>query len=89
MYARVVTFTGVNDIDGAIRTVRQEVLPLLAGQSGYRGLSVSAERAGRFPAGFGSERLRRARSNPASQLHELPARHSWIASHLRGPDTRW
>ena len=46
MYARVVTFTGVNDIDGAIRTVRQEVLPLLAGQSGYRGLSVSAERAG-------------------------------------------
>jgi len=45
MYARVVTFTGVSDIDGSVSTARETVLPVLASQSGYKGLSLSADRS--------------------------------------------
>jgi hypothetical protein len=46
MHTRVVTFTGVTDIEGGIDLVRDEVLPVLNDQKGYRGTTVSADRAG-------------------------------------------
>lgn len=45
MYARVVTFTGVNDVDGAIRIMQEKVLPVLRAQRGYKGASMSADRS--------------------------------------------
>jgi len=46
MYARVLTFTGTHDIDAGVSYIRQEVVPVLHAQHGYRGLTVSADRAG-------------------------------------------
>ena len=45
MYARVVTFTGVNDIDGAVRFMQETVLPVLRAQQGYQGASASGDRS--------------------------------------------
>jgi heme-degrading monooxygenase HmoA len=47
MYARVVTITGAEDIDGGVAFVRDTAVPLLRQQHGYRGLTASADRAGR------------------------------------------
>lgn len=46
MHTRVVTFTGVKDVEGGIDLVRDEVLPVLNDQKGYRGTTVSADRTG-------------------------------------------
>src|ERR1019366_7937193 len=46
MHTRVVTFTGVKDFEGGIALVRDEVLPVLNEQTGYRGTTVSADRSG-------------------------------------------
>ncbi len=46
MHTRVVTFTGVKDFEGGIALVRDEVLPVLNEQKGYRGTTVSADRSG-------------------------------------------
>jgi heme-degrading monooxygenase HmoA len=46
MHTRVVTFTGVKDFEGGIALVRDEVLPVLNEQKGYRGTTVSADQSG-------------------------------------------
>ena len=46
MHTRVVTFTGVKDFEGGLALVRDEVNPILKEQQGYRGTTVSADRAG-------------------------------------------
>jgi heme-degrading monooxygenase HmoA len=46
MYTRLLTFSGATDIDGGVSYLRDEVLSVLHTQHGYRGVSVSADRAG-------------------------------------------
>lgn len=46
MYARIVTITGAKDIDGGIRWLRKQLPPALKDQKGFRGLGISASRAG-------------------------------------------
>jgi heme-degrading monooxygenase HmoA len=45
MHARTSTITGATDIDGGVALVRDEVLPQLQQQKGFRGISVSADRS--------------------------------------------
>jgi heme-degrading monooxygenase HmoA len=45
MYARATTYTGVENIEAGVDYVRQTVVPLLNQQKGYKGLTVSADRA--------------------------------------------
>jgi heme-degrading monooxygenase HmoA len=46
MYARIVTITDAKDIDAGIGWLREQLRPALRDQKGFRGLAVSAERAG-------------------------------------------
>lgn len=46
MYARIVTITGAKDIDSGIRWLREQLPPALKDQKGFRGLGISASRAG-------------------------------------------
>ena len=46
MYTRLLTFTGATDIDGGLTYLREEAMPILTTQHGYRGVSASADRAG-------------------------------------------
>lgn len=46
MFARVLTFTGVTDIDAAIQYLRETALPVVQSQRGYKGMTASADRAG-------------------------------------------
>ncbi|HUY66076.1 MAG TPA: hypothetical protein VMV06_04610 [Acidimicrobiales bacterium] len=46
MQTRLVSFTGAKDIDQGVDYVREEVVPTLNAQHGYRGLTVSADRSG-------------------------------------------
>lgn len=45
MYTRLLTFKGATDIDGGVTYLREEVLPLINAQHGYRGVSASGDRA--------------------------------------------
>ena len=45
MYTRVVTLSGVQDIDAMLAYVQETALPGLRAQKGYKGFSVSADRA--------------------------------------------
>ena len=45
MHTRLVTFTGAKNIDGGIAYVRDQVLPVLKTQKGFRGTTVSTDRA--------------------------------------------
>lgn len=47
MHTRLVSFEGAKDIDAGIKLTREKVVPLLKDQKGYRGLTASADRAGR------------------------------------------
>jgi heme-degrading monooxygenase HmoA len=44
-YNRVVTLTGVEDVDAMVAYIRETALSGLRGQKGYQGFSVSADRA--------------------------------------------
>jgi heme-degrading monooxygenase HmoA len=46
MYTRLLTFRRATDIDGGVTYLRDEVLPVLNAQHGYRGVTASADRAG-------------------------------------------
>ena len=46
MYARVLTFSGVSDIDAAVRFMQDNAVPIVREQRGYQGLSASADRSG-------------------------------------------
>jgi heme-degrading monooxygenase HmoA len=46
MYTRLLTFNGATDIDAGVTYLRDEVLPVLNAQHGYRGVSASADRTG-------------------------------------------
>ena len=45
MYTRLLTFRGATDIDGGVTYLRQEAVPILNAQHGYRGVTASADRA--------------------------------------------
>lgn len=45
MHVRVTIVTGANNIDGGIEHMKTEVIPGLRQQKGYRGLSISGDRA--------------------------------------------
>ena len=45
MYTRLLTFTGATDIDAGVRYLREEALPVLNAQRGYRGVTASGDRA--------------------------------------------
>ena len=45
MQVRTVTFTGATNIDEGVAFVRDQVLPILVSQKGYRGMITSADRA--------------------------------------------
>ena len=45
MYNRVVTMSGVNDIDALLASIRDSSLSALRAQRGYKGFSVSADRS--------------------------------------------
>lgn len=45
MYTRMLTFRGASDIDGGVAYLRQEVLPILTAQRGYRGVTASGNRS--------------------------------------------
>ena len=46
MFVRVLTFAGAENIEEGIRFVRDEAVPVLRQQHGYRGTAVSADRSG-------------------------------------------
>jgi len=46
MHTRVLTFRGAKNIDEGIAFVCDQAVPIISEQKGYRGLSVSADRAG-------------------------------------------
>jgi len=46
MFARVLTYAGAEHIDEGIRFVRDDAVPILRQQHGYRGVAVSADRSG-------------------------------------------
>jgi hypothetical protein len=46
MHTRLVSFTGAKNIDQGVDYVREEVLPNLNAQHGYRGATASADRSG-------------------------------------------
>ena len=46
MYARVVTLSGVKDVDGFLASLQEASLEALRAQRGYKGISVSADRSG-------------------------------------------
>lgn len=45
MYTRVLTFTGVEDVDAAVTFLRGTALPVVRSQRGYKGLTASADRS--------------------------------------------
>ena len=45
MYTRLVSFTGATNIDAGVDYLRDEVLPVLNAQRGYRGVTASGDRA--------------------------------------------
>lgn len=45
MYTRMLTFKGATDIDGGVNYLRDEALPKLAAQNGFRGITASGNRA--------------------------------------------
>lgn len=45
MYARVLTFSGVNDIDAGVRFMQETAQPVVREQRGYQGMTASADRA--------------------------------------------
>jgi heme-degrading monooxygenase HmoA len=45
MYTRLLTFKGATDIDGGTTYLREEVVPILGSQPGYRGVTASANRS--------------------------------------------
>ena len=45
MHAGILTFTNVDDIDGAVRFLSDKALPILRAQRGYRGVTASADRS--------------------------------------------
>ena len=45
MYTRLISFTGATDIDAGVDYLRDEVLPVLNAQRGYRGVTASGDRA--------------------------------------------
>jgi heme-degrading monooxygenase HmoA len=47
MFTRVISFTGANDIDAGVEFLRDHVVPVLKQQKGFRGVTASADRAGR------------------------------------------
>lgn len=46
MFTRAVNFTGATDIDAGLGYLQDTVVPLLAGQKGFRGVTASADRSG-------------------------------------------
>lgn len=48
MYARVLTYSGVDDFDAAVRYIQETALPVVSSQRGYQGMTASADRAGRI-----------------------------------------
>jgi heme-degrading monooxygenase HmoA len=48
VYARVLTFTGVDDVDAAVTLIQEMALPVVRAQRGYKGLSLAADRSGRI-----------------------------------------
>jgi heme-degrading monooxygenase HmoA len=46
MHTRVLTFTGAKNIDDGVVFVRDEAVPVLEEQKGYRGVTASADRDG-------------------------------------------
>lgn len=45
MHTRLLTFEGATDIDGGTTYLREEVVPILSAQHGYRGVTASANRS--------------------------------------------
>jgi quinol monooxygenase YgiN len=45
MHARITTVTGASNIDGGLAVLRDQVLPQMRQQTGFRGLSASGDRA--------------------------------------------
>lgn len=45
MYTRLLTFKGATDIDGGTNYLRQEAVPILSAQHGYRGVTASGNRS--------------------------------------------
>jgi heme-degrading monooxygenase HmoA len=46
VHVRQVTFRGARNIDAGVAYIRDEVLPMMSAQHGFRGISVSADRNG-------------------------------------------
>jgi heme-degrading monooxygenase HmoA len=46
MYARVLTFTGIQDFDAAVTYLQDTAQPMVRSQRGYKGLTASADRSG-------------------------------------------
>ena len=45
MFNRVLTFRGATDLAGGVRYLREEALPVLEAQHGYRGVTASGDRS--------------------------------------------
>jgi len=45
MHTRLLTFRGATDIDGGAAYLREEALPMIRAQSGFRGVTASANRS--------------------------------------------
>jgi heme-degrading monooxygenase HmoA len=46
MFTRLLSFKGATDIDGGVSYLRNEALPILLSQHGFRGVTASADRSG-------------------------------------------
>lgn len=45
MYTRVLTYTGINDVDAAVNLLQDKALPVLRSQRGYEGMTASSDRS--------------------------------------------
>lgn len=45
MFNRVLTFSGATDLDGGVAYLREQALPVLEAQHGYRGVTASGDRS--------------------------------------------
>ena len=45
MYTRVLTFTGISDVNAAVNLIQEKALPVIRSQRGYKGMTASIDRS--------------------------------------------
>ena len=45
MYTRLLTFTGISDLEAAVNLLQEKALPIIRSQRGYKGMTASVDRS--------------------------------------------